>query len=270
MRRFWIALGWLLWVSVSPALAQLYRWTDNTGKVHITDNPATIPPAYRDRARSAPSEAPTSGSNAATPSVAPSPPPGPPAPSQPPSQDTSPAAAPHIRELQEQIAKARQERQTYIEQLRDERPMHVQPEFVRQRRQIAEAGQALLRVEQKLDTLTVALERAQKQLQAQTSPPTQSTTGVDKAGHNATYWQQRLGAIRTRLNQAQAQRRELLGQLAAAAGEDPGAAARQGRALLQLAQALQQAEQNIDDATAALQALKQEALGAGAPVAWLQ
>ena len=50
MRRLWIALWWLIWVSVSPALAQLYRWTDNAGKIHITDNPATIPPAYRDRA----------------------------------------------------------------------------------------------------------------------------------------------------------------------------------------------------------------------------
>src|SRR5712692_416014 len=52
-----IALWWLIWVSVSPALAQLYRWTDDTGKNYITDNPAIIPPAYRERARSSTSEA---------------------------------------------------------------------------------------------------------------------------------------------------------------------------------------------------------------------
>ena len=58
MMGLWIALVWLIGVSVSPALAQLYRWTDDTGKVHITDNPETIPPAYRDRARSSASDAP--------------------------------------------------------------------------------------------------------------------------------------------------------------------------------------------------------------------
>ena len=47
----WIALVWLIWVSVSPALAEVYRWTDDAGKVHLTDNPDTIPPAYRARAR---------------------------------------------------------------------------------------------------------------------------------------------------------------------------------------------------------------------------
>jgi hypothetical protein len=35
----------------SPASAQLYRWTDDAGTVHYTTDLATIPPAYRDRAR---------------------------------------------------------------------------------------------------------------------------------------------------------------------------------------------------------------------------
>jgi len=107
-------------------------------------------------------------------------------------------------------------------------------------------------------------------LQAQQTPATQSTTDFDNQGHDATYWQQRLTGIRDRLSQAQAQRRELLSQLATAAGGELGAAARQGRALLQLAPALQQAEQDIDVAEADLQTVKQEALGAGAPTAWLQ
>jgi hypothetical protein len=47
MMGLWIALVWLIWGSVSPALAEVYRWTDNAGKIHLTDNPDTIPPAYR-------------------------------------------------------------------------------------------------------------------------------------------------------------------------------------------------------------------------------
>jgi hypothetical protein len=177
---------------------------------------------------------------------------------------------PQIQALQQQIATARQERQTYLAQLLEERPIHTNPLFVRQRRQIAETGQALLTVEQQLDTLSAALERAQKRLQARQTPAAQSTTGLDNQGHDAAYWQQRLAALRDRLSQAQVQRRELLSQLATAAGGGLGAAERQGRALLQLAQALQQAEQEVDAAEAALQAAKQEALGAGAPAAWLQ
>lgn len=268
--RIWIALWWLIWASISPALAELYRWTDDTGKSHITDNPATIPPAYRDRVRSSPSEAPASDTNVATPSGASSPAQRAPAPTQPPSQDVSSAVVAEIQALQQQVAKTRRERQTLIEQLRSERPIHATPEFVRQRRQIAETGQALLRVEQKFDTLSAALEQAQKQLQAQQSPPTQSITGFDKEGHDATYWQQRLRALHERMSQAQAQRRDLLSQFAGVAGEDPRAAARQGRTILQLVQALQQAEQDIDAAETALQAARQEALRAGAPAAWLQ
>jgi hypothetical protein len=40
--------------------------------------------------------------------------------------------------------------------------------------------------------------------------------------------------------------------------------------MLQQAQALKQVEQEIDAAEAALQAVQQEALQAGAPQAWLQ
>ena len=267
----WIVLVWLICVSVSPALAEVYRWTDATGKVHLTDNPDTIPPAYRARARASGSDTPAAD---ATPTVNMRPsPPQPPVDRTPTPQAPAPAAAAsaqQIAELEQQIAAARQERQTYLEQLSSEWPVHANPLFVRQRRQIAELGYALLTVEQQLDTLQAALEQAQ-QLQARhTLPPEQSDVVLDRAGNDATYWQQRVTAARERLQQAQMQRRDFLSQLTAAAGAEQGIMGRQGYEMLQQAQALQQVENEIDAAEAALQAMPQEALQAGAPLAWLQ
>jgi DNA repair exonuclease SbcCD ATPase subunit len=262
-----------MWVSVSPALAEIYRWTDDAGKVHLTDNPDTIPPAYRARARASGTDTPASE---ATPSVEDrlSPPQPSPAERLPAVQAPVPAAAPtppEIAELERRIAAARQERQTYLEQLSSERGVHANPLFVRQRRQIAELGYALLTVEQQLDALQAALEQAQQQLQARHAPPpAQSEIALDRAGHDATYWQQRMITARERLQQAQMQRRDLLTQLAAIAGEDERIMGRQGYELLQLAPALQQVEQEIDAAEAALQAVQQEAFQAGAPHTWLQ
>jgi len=59
----------VLVVLVSPAGAQLYRWTDADGTVHYTTDRATIPPGHRDGARDI--GAPTPGP--------PAPPPPPPA-----------------------------------------------------------------------------------------------------------------------------------------------------------------------------------------------
>jgi hypothetical protein len=189
-------------------------------------------------------------------------------------QDPAPSAAPttpEIAELEQRIAAARQERQTYLEQLSSEREVHANPLFVRQRRQIAELGSALLTVEQQLDTLQAALEQAQQQMQARhTPPPAQSDVVLDRAGNDPTYWQQRMTEARERLQQAQTQRRDRLTQLAAVAGEDERIMGRQGYEVLQQAQALQQIEQEIAAAEAALQAVQQEALQAGAPRAWLQ
>ena len=53
---------------VSPAWAQLYRWTDAAGTVYYTTDLATIPPAYRDRARDI--GAPTPGPRQAPPPAA--------------------------------------------------------------------------------------------------------------------------------------------------------------------------------------------------------
>ena len=273
MIGLWIAFLWLIWVSASPALAEVYRWTDNAGKIHLTDNPDTIPPAYRARARASGSSTPAADQ---TPSVD-----APPSPPQPLPVGRTPAAqapepsdapsAPQIAALEQQIAMARQERQIYLEQLSSVRDVQATPVFVRQRRQIAELGQALLTVEQQLDALQAALEEAQQQLPALQAPPLeQSNVVFDRAGNDATYWQQRVTAARERLQQAQMQRRDFLSQLAAAAGAEQGIMGRQGYEMLQQAQALQQAEQEIDAAEAALQAMQQEAQQAGAPLAWLQ
>jgi hypothetical protein len=143
--------------------------------------------------------------------------------------------------------------------------------MVRQRRQIADLGYALLTVEQQLDTLQAALEQAQQQLPARrTPPPEQSGVSLDRAGNDATYWQQRVTAAREQLRQGQMQRRESLSQLAAVADAEQGIMGRQGYEMLQLAHTLRYAEQEIDTAKAALEAIQQEALQVGAPRAWLQ
>jgi Domain of unknown function (DUF4124) len=273
MVGLWIALVWLIWASVSPALAEVYRWTDDAGQVHLTDNPDTIPPAYRARARASGSGTPATDE---TPPVAarPSPPQPLPADRLPAAQAPAPSATlttPEIAELERRIAAARQERQTYLEQLSSEREVHANPLFVRQRRQIAELGYALLTVEQQLDALQAALEQAQQQLQSLHAPPPEpSDVVLDRAGNDATYWQRRVTAARERLEQAQMQRRDLLTQLAAITDGDERIMGRQGHSLLQQAQVLQQVEQEIDAAEAAMQAVQQEALQAGAPRAWLQ
>ena len=264
-----IAFVWLIWVSLSPALAEVYRWTDSAGKIHLTDNPDTIPPAYRARARASGSDTPAADE---TPSAdaQPAPPQPLPADRTPASQAPAPSAesmAQQIAELERQIATARQERQTYLEQLSGVPEVRATPEFVRQRRQLAELRQALLTVEQQLDTL----EQALQQLQARDAlPPEQSQVVLDKAGNDATYWQRRVTAARERVQQAQTQRRDLLTQLAAVADGEQRPMGRQGHDLLQQAQALQQVEQEVATAEAALQAVQQEALQAGAPRTWLQ
>jgi hypothetical protein len=269
MIGLWIAFLWLIWVSASPALAEVYRWTDNAGKIHLTDNPDTIPLAYRARARASGSSTPAADES---PSVD-----APPSPPQPRPVERTPAvqapepsdapSAPQIAELEQQIAMARQERQTYLEQLSGVRDVQATPLFVRQRRQIAELGQALLTVEQQLDTL----EQARQQLQARHTPPLEASDVVlDNAGNDATYWQRRVTAARERLQQAQIQRRDLLTQLGAVDDGEERIMGRQGHNVLQQAQALKQVEQEIDATEAALQAVQQEALQAGAPRAWLQ
>jgi DNA repair exonuclease SbcCD ATPase subunit len=258
-----------MWVSLCPALAEVYRWTDGAGKIHLTDNPDSIPPAYRARARASGSGTPAAEEAPAV-DAQPSAPQPLPAEGTPAAQAPAPAAAPSARqiaELERQIAAARQERQTYLEQLSGVPEVRATPEFVRQRRQLAELRQALLTVEQQLDTL----EQALQQLQARDAlPPEQSQVVLDKAGNDAIYWQRRMAAARERVQQAHRQRRDLLTQLTAEGDGEQRLMGREGYSVLQQAQALQQVEQEIDAAEATLQAVQQEALQAGAPQAWLQ
>ena len=269
MMGLWIALVWLTWVSVSPALAEIYRWTDDAGNIYFTNDPGTIPPAYRARARAFESGAPDADETPTVdaPPSAPQPPPAERTPAaQAPASSVSPTA-PQIADLEQQIAEARQERQTYFEQLGDIRDVQATPPFVRQRRQIGELGYALLRVEQQIDTL----EQDMQQLQARsTLPPEPSTVAFDRVGNSAMYWQERMAVARERVQQAQTERRDFLSQLGAIANAEQRVMGRQGHEILQLAQSLQEVEQVIDASEAALQAVQQEALQAGAPRAWLQ
>src|SRR5438093_13072021 len=142
MMGLWIALVWLIWVSVSPALAEVYRWTDDAGKIHLTDNPDSIPPAYRARARASGSGTPATEETPAV-EAQPSPPQPLPADRAPASQAPAPAATPtaqQIAALERQIAAAPQERQTYLAQLSSMPAVYANPLMVRQRRQIAELG----------------------------------------------------------------------------------------------------------------------------------
>jgi hypothetical protein len=176
-----------------------------------------------------------------------------------------------MQALQQQIETARRERQTYLEELRRERPVHTMPWFVRERRQIAETGRALVTVEKQLDTLQAALEQAQQRSRAQQAPASaQGAIIIDNTGRDSTYWRRRLTEVRDRLRQAQEQRRDILDHLGSIADDEDRTAQRQGRTILQQADTLLQVEQEIDAAEVDLQVLTQEALQAGAPIEWLQ
>jgi len=122
-------------------------------------------------------------------------------------------------------------------------------------------------VEQQIDTL----EQEMQQLQARSiPPPAPSDVSFDRVGHDAIYWQERMATAREQVQQAQTLRRDFLSRLGAIANAEQRVMGRQGHEVLQLAQSLREVEQVIDAAEAALQAVQQEALQAGAPRAWLQ
>jgi hypothetical protein len=48
-------VGFVLVLSfVSPALAQVYQWTDENGQNHMTDDPKRVPERYRSKAKEGP------------------------------------------------------------------------------------------------------------------------------------------------------------------------------------------------------------------------
>lgn len=269
MRSVCIFLLGLIAAQVPPATAEMYRWTDDKGTTHITDNPATIPPAYRSRVRASettpvtpPDTTPrqdeatepvSSGSRDPEPVTTPAP------------QEQTAAAS--IPELRQQIQAARQERQAAFERLRSERSVHTTPEFIRHRRSIAAAGRTLVAVEQRLEALSSALAEAH---QRQAGPTAPSAVLVDRDGHDAAYWHRLVTTARERLQQVQTQRQALLARLTALTDSEGRPPERQGRDVLSHVQALEQLAAESDAAEAALERIRADAQQVGAPAAWLE
>jgi hypothetical protein len=280
MVKVWLMLLCLWWGSATPGLAQIYRWTDDAGRVHFTDNPGTIPPERRAHSRQL---APDTAGSENTIDV----PASTPAPTVPTATTDSPQPAAtenasllqeqaHI--LDEQIAAALQERQTYLDQLNAIREVQASPFFGQQRRRIDELGRSLAAVEERLDTLYAARQQVQAKLAgsepaaARPAPTGQDLQGsvlLDKEGHDRAYWRRRLEPLQARLRQAQEQRQAVLAQLAAPI-EERSSFGRRGVEVLRHTQALERAEQDIRTTETALQALWQDATRAGAPAEWLQ
>ncbi len=280
MRHSLTLLVCLACLQALPSLAQIYRWTDENGQVHFTDNPSAIPANRLDtsRERSSRSSRPP-GSTAGTtrpPAAAQSSTPK--SRSQAALNEESDRLRQREQALEQQIATLRQEQQRYLEQIAAVRGVRTNPAFGRQRRRVGELGQALGAVERQLDTLREARQQVRTQRQAlergpspaSSGPPASPAAVFDHLGRTRAYWQRRAKAARTRLQNARAQRQTILAQLAPTSDEEKRTFGRRGRQVLQLTQALEGAEQERRDAETALEALRREATQAGAPAKWIQ
>jgi hypothetical protein len=261
---------------VTASFAQIYRWTDDTGRVYFTNNPDTIPPQRRPYSQQVvPGTSTTSPPTSVVPPVSPSSPPR--------AGDTQSDTdadrgllEQKAQALEQQIAAAQQERQHLLDELKDVRPIRMNPAFGRERRHVDDMGRALAAVEQRLDALYAELQDIVLQQSATapdavtTSPSPRSEVLLDNQGHDRTYWQQRVVALQERLQHARQQRQSILQQLAPELSEDRSAFGRRGREVLQLVTALEQLNQEIHQDETALQALRREGTRAGAPVSWLQ
>ena len=245
MRKFCFLLLCVISLPVTVSVAQIYRWTDETGRVHFTNNPDTIPPDRRPDSRQLP------------PGIPATPPPAsvaPPVsrPSAPVPAGTQSATATDIlllqqkaQALEQQIAAAQQERQHLLDELRAARPIRMTPVFPRERRRVDEMGRALAAIEIQLDTLHAELRDLLQQpsaeeesVRAPTPSPAREVI-LDNQGHDQAYWQQRLGTLRERLQQARQQRQIILERLGAELPEDRSFG-RRGEEVLQLVQTLEQ------------------------------
>jgi hypothetical protein len=151
----------------------------------------------------------------------------------------------------------------------------MNPAFGRERRRVDEMGRALATIETQLDTLYAELQDVLQQqsaeeesLRAPTPSPAREVI-LDNQGHDQTYWQQRLGTLRERLQHAQQQRQVILEQLSSEPSEE-GSFGRRGREILQWVQTLEQLDQDIHTAETEIQVLRRQAASAGAPATWLQ
>ena len=275
MRKFCCLLLCVISLPVTVSVAQIYRWTDETGRIHFTNNPDTIPPDRRPDSRQLP------------PGIPATPPPAsvaPPVsrPSAPVPAGTQSATATDIlllqqkvQALEQQIAAAQQERQHLLDEFKAARPVRMTPDFPRERRRVDEMGRALAAIEIQLDTLHAELRDLLQQpsaeeesVRAPTPSPTREVI-LDNQGHDRAYWQQRLETLRERLQQARQQRQIILERLESQPPED-GSFGRRGYEVLQWVQTLEQLNQDIHTAETDIQALRRQAASVGAPAIWLQ
>jgi Domain of unknown function (DUF4124) len=275
MRKFCFLLLCVISLPVTVSVAQIYRWTDETGRVHFTNNPDTIPPDRRPDSRQL-----SPGIPATPPPASVAPPVSPP--SAPVPAGTQSATATDIlllqqkvQALEQQIAAAQQERQHLLDELRAARPIRMTPAFPRERRRVDEMGRALAAIEIQLDTLHAELQDLLQQpsaeeesLRAPTPSPAREVI-LDNQGNDQAYWQQRLVTLRERLQDARQQRQIILERLESQPPED-GSFGRRGYEVLQWVQTLEQLNQDIHTAETDVQALRRQAASAGAPAVWLQ
>jgi hypothetical protein len=183
-----------------------------------------------------------------------------------------------ITVLEQQIATALQQRQSLLKRFQAVRDIRMSPAFGQQRRRVDDAGRELAGIEKQLDMLyaelqqvqTTLLEREQAQRLGESSSLPGAPGSVDAQGHDQAYWQQRVVALRVRLQHARAQRQEVLAQFDPVEGTERSGFGRRGHEVLQLVQTLEQTWQELRMTEAALQALHQEASRSGAPLAWLR
>ena len=121
--------------------------------------------------------------------------------------------------LEQQIAAAQQERQRILDELKDVRPIRMNPAFGgRERRHVDDMGRALANAEQQLDALyaelqDITLQQGATAPDARLLPPSPSSEVLlDKQGNDRTYWQRRVATLRERLQHARQQRQSILQQ----------------------------------------------------------
>jgi hypothetical protein len=75
----WLLVGTLAFspALAPPASADIYRWEDESGVIHFTDDPSAIPAKYRGKSREIQKTPPAAGKPSVSTIGAPSPPPGP-------------------------------------------------------------------------------------------------------------------------------------------------------------------------------------------------
>jgi hypothetical protein len=284
MMKLFVSVLCMVCIGATPALAQMYGWTDEAGRMHYTDNFGTVPRTYRTHVREVVLRISTprvSSDDKTTSRSLPAPPRTMVQPrAASPDTETVRLLQRQRRELEQQMAAVEQERQKHLSRIIVLRPIRMNPAFGRRRRRSAVWGNDVVSAQQQLDSLYADLQRVQAQLQeleqAQTPTPPAARTPeevfIDNQGHTATYWQRRLQNLRTRLHSAQEQRQAILEELAfkTQTQKDRRTFGRLGRQIVYQSRALRGVEQDIRETEAALHALRHEAARAEASMAWLE